>query len=142
MIYIASDHDGFTVKEELEKYLSDDLHYAFVDDGPEVLIPDDDYPDYANKVCDQILHDDDIGILICDTGIGMSIAANRRKNIRAALCSSIFDAMRSREHNHANVLVLGARTVEFDTLQAILKVFLTTPYSDEERHVRRVGKLN
>lgn len=140
MLYIASDHAGFKVKEYLKSYLIA-LNRELTDVGPEVYTPGDDYPIYADKLC-RSMQDGDIGILICDTGIGMSIAANRHKHIRAALCASIFDAMRAREHNNANVFVAGAETNDLETIKTMLKVFLDTSFSNEERHVRRVNEID
>lgn len=139
MIYIASDHRGFEMKKYVEDYLTA-LKKEFKDLGPETYVVDDDYPDYVKKVCDEI-KDQDIGILICDTGIGMSIAANRYHHIRAALCSSIFDAFKTREDNNANVLVLGVETNDSDNIKAIIKTFLDTNFSYDERHIRRINKL-
>ena len=140
MIYIASDHDGFETKNVIKKYL-EGQHVPYQDVGPFELVKNDDYPDFASELCQKI-SDDDMGILVCDTGIGMSIAANRFKTIRAALCSSIFDAMRAREHNNANVLVIGAKVIDTPTRESILKVFFSTPFSTEGRHKRRVDKLS
>src|SRR5579872_7074158 len=140
MIYIGSDHEGFQLKETVKSYLKS-LGYEFIDEGPETLVPGDDYPVFAKKVCN-VIKDGDKGILICDTGIGMSIVANRFKHIRAALCGSIFDAVRAREHNDANVLVMGAKTTELDTVRTIVKVFFDTEFSNEERHIRRIHEID
>ncbi len=139
MLYIGSDHAGFKAKQNIKDYLKT-LNREVEDVGPEEFTPGDDYPDYAHKLCEK-MRDSDKGILICDTGIGMSIVANRYKHIRAALCASIFDALRSREHNDANVLVLGAETTDFETMTLFVKVFLDTEFSNEERHIRRIDKI-
>jgi len=139
MIYIASDHGGFEVKEYIKKFLTK-LNMQYVDKGPEVFTDGDDYPLYANLLVTSITPEDK-GILICDTGIGMSIAANRHPGIRAALCTSIFEAMRAREHNDANILVLGSQTSELPDIEAMIKVFFDTEFSDEERHIRRIHEL-
>ena len=141
MIYIGSDHGGFAKKEYVKKVLKS-LGLTFTDMGPYDFVKDDDYPEYANKVCEKIT-EGDFGILICDTGIGISIAANRYRHIRAALCSGIFEAMRAREHNDANVLAFGSEVVEDDNMiKAIVKVFFDTPFSNEERHIRRIQEIS
>lgn len=106
--------------------------------GPESV----DYPDFARNVCDAILDGEaDMGVLICGTGIGMGIAANRNAGIRAAVCANETMARLAREHNDANVLCLGRRVLSLDECIAILDVFLETPFSGGERHCRRVAKM-
>jgi len=135
-ILIASDHGGFELKEKikakLKKYDVEDLG------GTEEPC---DYPDYAKKLCKKIKKDE-LGILICGTGIGMSIAANRFKGIRAALCYDEYSAKMSREHNDANVLVLGGRTLSFEKAEKIVDIWLNTKFSGEERHERRIRKID
>ncbi|HOJ68234.1 MAG TPA: ribose 5-phosphate isomerase B [Candidatus Hydrogenedentes bacterium] len=102
-----------------------------------------DYPDFAARVCQRILSGDaERGILVCGTGIGMSIAANRYHGIRAAVCVNEEMARLAREHNDANVLCMGRRTMTLDTCLRVLKVWLETPFSGGERHRRRVEKLD
>ena len=101
-----------------------------------------DYPDFAEKVCAKIINKDaDMGVLICGTGIGMSISANRHKEIRAALCHNEQTATLARQHNNANVLVLGARTTEEKTATACVKKFFTTDF-EGGRHQPRVDKMS
>ena len=101
-----------------------------------------DYPDYAKKVCDAILHDETSkGILICNTGIGMSIVANRYSGIRAALCLNESMASMSREHNDANIIIFGSQFVDKSTACNCCDVFLTTRF-EGGRHVRRLDKIN
>lgn len=140
-LYIASDHAGFALKQVLKKSL--ESQYRVVDCGPESVQPGDDYPDYAQKVCQAVLSDKGArGVLICDTGVGMSIAANRYKGLRAALVTSPFLAERSRQHNDANILCLGQDVVSQNENIALARLWLETPFSGEERHVRRLTKLD
>jgi ribose 5-phosphate isomerase B len=131
-IFIASDHAGYSIKQLIIENchvvdLGTDLHNISVD-----------YNDFAEKVVSSILESDGIGILICQTGIGMSIAANRHKGIRASLCNNVETAKIAREHNNANVLVLSKNSIN---VLEIVKIFLETDFSGEERHMRRVKKL-
>lgn len=138
-IAIASDHAGWLLKEELKEEL-DMLGYQPEDMGTHSKEPVD-YPDVANRLCDWIKgQKDGIGILICGTGIGMSIAANRHSHIRAALASDGLSAELARKHNNANVLCLGGRTMGSDTARRALKRFLNTEF-EGGRHQFRVEKL-
>lgn len=102
-----------------------------------------DYPDAARKVCEKIQSGDaDMGILICGTGVGMSIAANKFKGIRAACCSDYFSARLTREHNNANVLCFGARVVGEGTAMDLADVFVSTKFEGGERHDRRIGLIS
>lgn len=130
MIYIAADHQGFELKEKIKKQHSD-----LKDLGPFKYDKDDDYPDFVKKMAENI-KEGDLGILICSTGIGMSMAANRY-GLRAALCCNTEAAQQAREHNNANVLCLGK-----DSDIEIIKVFLNSKFTGEERHVRRLNKIS
>ena len=116
--------------------------YNVIDFGPDNDAEPVDYPDYAKKVCESILDGDaDLGVLICGTGIGMSIAANRRSGIRAALCTDLFMAERARAHNDANILVVGNRVSSaYDPID-MLKKFLATAF-EGGRHARRLSKIS
>lgn len=141
-VYLGADHNGNQLKEYLEERLTKD-GYEVVDVSPDHPEGGDDYPDYAFAVGDEIAKDPDArGILICDTGIGMSIAANKIKGVRAALVFDPFGAKRAREHNDANVIVLGAATVKNSLAFDCVKYFLDTLFSHAERHTRRLGKIN
>jgi ribose 5-phosphate isomerase B len=137
MILIASDHAGF----ELKKYIINQLkEESFIDLGCDSL-DSVDYPDYAYLLAKEIKNQQaKFGILICGTGIGMSIAANRFTYIRAALCTSALMAQKAREHNDANVLVLGARITDNNTALECIKTFIATKFLGE-RHNNRVEKL-
>lgn len=144
-IAVGSDHAGYEepgpyYKPEIAKRL-EELGHQVVDCGPKGTGAVD-YPDFANAVCDRILASQaDRGILLCGTGIGMSMTANRHPGIRAAVCTSVEMARLSREHNDANVLCLGRRLLTLETCYEILETWLTEESSDHERHRRRVKKM-
>jgi ribose 5-phosphate isomerase B len=138
-IAIASDHAGFKLKDFLIQTLGN--KYDFIDLGTTSEAEGVDYNDYAEKVVKEVMVNNIFGVLVCGTGIGMSIAANRHKGIRASLCDSSEAARLTREHNDANVLVLsGIR--DFELSAKILETFISTNFSNEERHIRRVKKLS
>lgn len=140
-IVIGSDHAGFDLKEFLKSYLTDE-EYNVKDVGTESK-DSCDYPDIAEKMAKYIEQNPNyIGVLICGTGVGMSIAINRYKHIRASLLYSPEVARLSREHNDANVAVLGARSFTNKENLDFLTAFLTTPFSNEERHKRRIEKMS
>jgi len=140
MIAIGCDHGGYDLKQEIIKFLEkSELEYK---DFGTYSKESCDYPDYAKPVAKSILAGEcDRGILICGTGIGISIAANRFAGIRCANCTDIFMAEATREHNDANILALGARVVGIGTAIKIVDVFLDTPFSCDERHVKRIEKI-
>jgi ribose 5-phosphate isomerase B len=138
-IAISSDHAGIELKAALVAFI-EQSGFAALDLGP-YNQHSVDYPDYANLLCNDIKHGKAIkGVLICGSGIGMSIAANRHKEIRAALVHNVETATLCRQHNDANVLVLGARFLDEATAIACLKAFLTTEF-EGGRHANRVAKL-
>ncbi|MCM8829609.1 MAG: ribose 5-phosphate isomerase B [Candidatus Omnitrophica bacterium] len=138
-IGIGSDHAGFELKEFLKDALKDD-GYDVVDYGTKVK-KSVDYPDFAEKLVKGIQSKDiRMGILICGTGIGMSITANKFKGIRAARCCTTYDAILARQHNDANVLTLGGRLLGDELALEITKIFLETPFL-KGRHLRRVNKI-
>jgi glycine hydroxymethyltransferase len=138
---IAADHGGYVLKNALTAYLRD-AGYAVEDlgtDGGESV----DYPDYAEMVAQRVLSGvADAGILVCTTGIGMCIAANRHSGIQAALVADVETARTTREHNAANVLCLAGKTLEVGLAEQIAAAWLSTPFVDNGRHGRRVGKMN
>ena len=140
MIAIASDHGGYELKLEILKFL-DKKGYAYKDLGTDSTASVN-YPDYARKVVKAIQSGEcDKGILLCGTGIGISITANRYKGIRAALCSDCYSAQMTREHNNANVLAMGGRVLGTGLALKIVDTFLATPFSDEDRHKARIAML-
>lgn len=139
-IAIASDHGGFDQKGPLASYIVDELGHEVVDLGP-VTADSVDYPDYAEKVARSVSSGDaDFGVLICGTGIGMSIAANKVAGVRASSITSPAFAELFRQHNNGNVLCLSGRFVELDANKQIVKTFLETPF-EGGRHDRRVAKI-
>lgn len=142
MIYIASDHAGYQLKKYLTRYLKVQLKRDFEDLGPAEYNKDDDYPDFAVKVAKKIAGKKDIlGILICGSGQGMCITANKFKGIRAILGYSIEAAELARKHDHANVLCLAGRVLSNEHAIAIVKTFLETEPKQEERFLRRVNEI-
>lgn len=140
MIAIGSDHGGYEMKEEIKKHL-DARGLAYKDYGCDGL-ESVDYPVYAKKVSHAILDGEcDRGIIICGTGIGISITANKIKGIRAALCSDCYSAQATRQHNDANILALGGRVIGIELAKKIVDTFLDTPFSGGERHVRRISMM-
>lgn len=141
MIYIATDHAGFDIKKKLLSYFKEN-GIAVSDFGPHKLDPDDDYPDYALAVAEKVAgNKENKGILICRSGIGMTIAANKIRGVRAALCTDITQAQKSREHNDANILVLAADYTPVSKMENIISVFLQTEFSGLLRHQRRINKI-
>ncbi len=136
-ILIASDHAGFLLKEFLVEELTK-AGFVIVDLGCDSADKSVDYPDYAQKLGKKTK--DEFGILVCGSGVGISIAANRFNNVRAALCHNVKVAKLSRMHNDANVLCLGARLVKEKAALAITKAFLATKF-EGGRHEKRVAKL-
>ncbi|OCX42514.1 ribose 5-phosphate isomerase B [Campylobacter ornithocola] len=136
-IYIASDHAGFTLKQEIVDFLHK-KNIILEDLGP-FCNERCDYPDYAHLLSSKI-NENSFGILVCGSGIGMSIAANRHKNIRCALCNEPLSAKLSREHNDANVLALGARLTGADMAFEIISNFINTSFSGG-RHCVRISKI-
>lgn len=138
--FIASDHAGLELKSELIRRFKTQVQIEDLGtDSKESC----DYPLFAKKLCDQILKNpDSLGLLICGTGIGMSIAANKVHGIRAAAVSEPFSAQMSREHNRCQVLCLGARVLDADRAEACLKAFLTAKFdTSNPRHQRRVDQI-
>ncbi len=142
MIYIASDHAGWDLKEYIKKYFNK-KGVKYLDLSNPYFDKKDDYPIFGKKVANSVYKDKrSKGILICDTGIGMSIAANRKKGIRAALVFNEWMAERARQHNDANILVLGAELQSKKKTLKMIDIFLSTPFSKAARHRRRVKILD
>lgn len=140
MIALGSDHAGFALKQEIIKHLEEN-HIEYKDYGT-FNESSCDYPDFAEKTCAAVIDGScKLGILVCGTGIGMSIAANKIKGIRAACCSDYFSAKFTREHNDANILCLGGRVVGAGLACELVDVFLNTPFSNGANHVRRLNKI-
>lgn len=140
MIAIGSDHGGYELKEAVKKHLENrGLEYK---DFGTYSKASCDYPVYGRAVAEAVASGEcDRGILICGTGIGISITANKVKGIRAALCSDCFSAQATREHNDANILAMGARVLGDGLAMKIVDTFLDTPFSGDERHLRRISMI-
>lgn len=139
-ITIGCDHGALELKEEVKRMLAERSEVEVNDIGVYTAEPVD-YPDIAAKVCAEITAGRSVfGILLCGTGIGISIAANKIHGIRAALCGDVYSAKMARQHNDANVLALGGRVLGFGPAGEIVRAFLDTPF-EGGRHARRVGKI-
>ena len=138
-IYIGCDHAGYEMKKAVADLLTEKGHTVEDMGGFGGRV---EYPVIAEKVAKAVVSDEGSrGILICGTGIGMSLAANKIKGIRAALCHDCFSAQATREHNDANMLAMGARVIGPGLALKIVDIFLDTPFSNDERHVRRIGMI-
>ena len=140
MIYLGSDHAGFELKEKIKEWLKD-WGYEFEDLGAHEFDPKDDYPDFALKVCEKIIKEGGKGILICGTGQGMDRVANKIPGIYAAVCWDEETAKYARLHGNTNVLCIGGRVLGEEKAKKIIKIWLETPFSNEERHIRRINKI-
>ena len=140
MIYIASDHRGFRLKDELKKWL-ENQHYEFRDLGANKYDKDDDFPDFAFKLAETVAVDNAKGVLICGSGAGACIAANKVKGIRAGLCTVEKQARAARNDDDINVLCLSADAVSMEDNIKIMAVFLATMFGSEERYIRRINKI-
>ena len=140
-VAIAADHAGYILKEELKKYVGD-LGYELLDCGTNSQ-ESVDYPDFGKAVAESIIAGRaNRGVLICGTGIGISISANRHQGIRAAVCHDVTTARYAREHNDANIIALGSRIIGTSVAKDCLHIFLSTPFENTERHLKRITKLD
>jgi ribose 5-phosphate isomerase B len=140
MIYLGADHNGYWLKEELKTYLKKQ-RVSFKDMGALLLHKEDDYPDYAAKVATH-MRSTDMGILICGTGHGMAISANKFKGIRAANAASIFSARKARQDDHANVLALSGWELSAERAKRIVATFIASKPLTAQRYLRRLKKIN
>lgn len=141
MIYIGADHRGYEFKEIIKNYLKDE-GYSFEDVGNSVIDEGDDYVDFAKNVSEKVLEkEDNKGILICGSGIGVDIVANKFKGIRSGLCSSPEQARAGRNDDDINVLSMGADFIEEDEVLKIIEKFINTDFSKEERFSKRIEKI-
>lgn len=140
-LVIGCDHGAVSLKEAVKKVLAEfkDIQVEDVGTYNDVSV---DYPDIAEKVCSAVASGGaDRGIVLCGTGLGISIAANKIKGIRAALCHDVFSARMSREHNDANVLAMGGRVIGAGPAGEVVRAWVTTDFSHDERHQRRIAKM-
>ena len=139
MIALGCDHGGYALMQEVIKYM-DEHHLEYKDFGCHGEPVD--YPEYAKKVGHAVVNGEcEKGILICGTGIGISIAANKIKGVRCALCSDCFSAEATRLHNDANILAMGGRVLGGELAKKIVDTFLNTGFSVDERHIRRIAQI-
>ena len=141
-IYIGADHRGFELKEYLKTVLKNG-GYDVVDVGAATYDKNDDFPDFARLVAEKVgdAPEIDRGVLICGSGFGMDIAANKYKNVRAALPASADHAAQSRHDDNVNVLAIAADFTKEGTAEQIVKTFLETPFAEDERYARRLEKI-
>ena len=138
-IFISSDHAGYNLKEQIKKRFKN--KYIFQDLGTDTSSKSVNYPDYAHKLCKKISKSSkNMGILVCGSGMGMSMAANRHKKIRAAVCYSVKNTKLSRLHNNANIITLGSRLTKKNIAFKCIEVFLNTKF-EGGRHKKRVRKI-
>ena len=138
-LFISSDHAGFKFKEEVKRHFN--KKYSFVDLGTDSSEISVNYPDYAHKLCKKVSQNSrNIGILVCGSGMGMSMAANRHKKIRAALCYSVKNTKLSRLHNNANIITLGSRLTKKNIAFKCIEAFVNTKF-EGGRHNKRVRKI-
>ena len=138
-IFISSDHAGFNLKEQIKKKFT--KKYEFQDLGTNNSKVSVNYPDYAHKLCKKVSKSSsNMGILVCGSGIGMSMAANRHKKIRAAVCYSLKNTKLSRLHNNANIITLGSRLTKKNTAFKCIEAFMNTKF-EGGRHKKRVRKI-
>lgn len=143
-IYIGADHAGYKLKEILEKYITEELGIIVVDKGADRLDNKDDYPDFIIPVAKFVSEDEgSLGIVLGGSGEGEQISANKIEGVRAIeYYGGNLDIVRlGREHNDANILSLGARFIKEDEAREAVKVFIETPFSEENRHIRRIEKI-
>jgi len=140
-VIIASDHAGFSLKKNLREFL-EEQNFEVVDVGTYDETPVD-YPDYAEKIGLAIKENKPVrGVLICGSGVGASVAANKIPGIRAGLCHDTYSAHQGVEHDEMNVLVLGARVIGVELAKELVRAFLAAEFTNEERHVRRLEKTH
>ena len=138
-IFISSDHAGYNLKELIKKKFS--KKYKLQDLGPDNSVVSVNYPDFAHKLCKKMSNNSsNMGILVCGSGMGMSMAANRHKRIRAAVCYSLKNTKLSRLHNNANIITLGSRLTNKNTAFKLIEVFINTKF-EGGRHKIRVKKI-
>lgn len=140
-IAIGADHAGYNFKAPLSELLQT-LGHEVVDVGANSLDQDDDYPDFAEAVAKCVAGESaQRGIILCGSGVGASITANKIQGVRAAICHDTYSAQQGVEHDDMNVLCLGARIVKYDLAKNLVTAFLSSSFTCEERHLRRLGKI-
>jgi len=141
-IFLTADHNGFQLKNVLFSYLKEEGHQVS-DLGPDVLDEADDYPDYAFKLGEAVAGEaGSMGIAVCGSGVGMAVAAGKVPGIRASMVHEVAMARAAREDDNLNVLSLGADHISDEEAKEVVKAWLETPFTNEERHVRRIEKIS
>ncbi|HUW22300.1 MAG TPA: RpiB/LacA/LacB family sugar-phosphate isomerase [Candidatus Bathyarchaeia archaeon] len=142
MIYLGADHQGFALKEKIKKWL-DDWDFKYQDLGASKFDPKDDFPDYGFMVAKEVIkRKDSWGILICGSGAGMDIVANKVKGIRSLLAISAKQVYQAKKDNHTNILCLAANFVSLKETKKIIRFFLETEFAQENKYLRRVEKIS
>ncbi|MBA40211.1 MAG: ribose 5-phosphate isomerase B [SAR202 cluster bacterium] len=140
-ISVAADHNGYELKNEISEILKRYGHDV-IDIGPHSLDPLDDYPDFAKPLAKSVSSGEtDRGIMVCGSGVGASVAANKVKGVRAAVCHDIYSAHQGVEHDNMNILCLGSRIVGTEVVRELVSAFISAEYTNEERHARRLNKV-
>lgn len=140
-VYIASDHGGYNLKKVLINYLSE-KGYEVTDEGDKTFDSKDDYPDFIIPMAEKVAKEESLGIVLGRSGNGEAIAANKVKGIRAAVCLNVEMARKARMDNNANIVSLGADLISQPEALSVVDAFLETPFSEEERHKRRIKKIS
>lgn len=140
-LYIASDHGGYQLKKRLVSYLENDLNIKVEDMGPHEYVETDDYPDYATPLAEKVTETKSRGILICKNGVGVCINANKISGVRAGIGYNIDSAETMMKDDNTNVLCLASKLSSDEHAMAIVKRWLETEFSNEKRHIRRLGKV-
>ena len=140
-LFIASDHAGYRLKNRILRYIQNELHLEVQDLGPTEYNPNDDYPDYVIPLAQKVLETQGRGIVVCGSGIGVCIAANKIDGIRCGVGYSDAVAKSMMQHNNTNVLALAGGTLSENHAKLIVKTWLMHNFTDEERHVRRLDKI-
>ncbi len=142
LVYVGSDHNGFDFKKDILDFLKS-LGYDSIDCGDKLLDPNDDFPKFASVVSREVLtNSGSFGVLICGSGQGMVMAANRHKGIRASLCWNTEEAYDSRNDDDSNILCLSSKYLELEQIKQIITVFFKTPYANVARFTRRIQELD
>ena len=140
-IFIGADHRGFEIKEHLKVWLQDE-GYQVVDCGNTHYDPEDDYPDFSLAVAQNVQQDPKSrGLVICGSGVGVNIAANKVAGVRASTAINVDEVRNARAHDDLNILAISAEYTSFEQVQAMVVMFLTTPFQPEERFIRRLDKI-
>ena len=140
-IALGTDHAGFELRDKVARVLAD-LGHDVEDVGAHTYDPEDDYPDFARLVAEAVAAGEaDRGVLVCGSGVGASVAANKVAGVRAAMCHDTYSAHQGVEHDDMNVLCMGARVIGEELAREVVTSFLGATFSGEERHVRRVAKI-